>query len=97
MHQVSNPRAANQSMTEESGRPGTWRSKVGCEAIDDPCTKSTVPRFRVPAAAGFCHRKSLIGSPFFPPLLVQCSFPETAGRAADAASFTSTPPKKLEV
>ena len=30
------PCLANQSMTEESGRPGTLRSKVGCEAMDEP-------------------------------------------------------------
>src|SRR3972149_4876981 len=29
MHQVSKPRAANQSMADESGRPGTCRSKGG--------------------------------------------------------------------
>ena len=42
-HQVSKPRAANQSITEESGRPGTCRSKVGCDAIDEPCTNRMVP------------------------------------------------------
>ena len=28
-------------IANESGRPGTLRSKVGCEAIDEPCTNST--------------------------------------------------------
>src|SRR2546422_7307690 len=92
MHQVSKPRAANQSIAEESGRPGTCRSKVGCEAIEEPCTKSTVPRFRVPAAGGFCQRKSF--TPRAPPLWVQCSFPETGARAADATWLTSTPDRK---
>src|SRR6059058_2524638 len=40
-HQQTKPRRANQSMTDESARPGTVRSKVGCEAIDEPCTNST--------------------------------------------------------
>src|SRR5689334_15621002 len=39
--QHTKPRHASQSMTEESGRPGTVRSNVGCDAIDEPCTKST--------------------------------------------------------
>ena len=64
---------------EESGRPGTLRSKVGCEAIDDPWTKRTVPRLG-PLDACFCQRNSLT-SPFF----VQCSLPETALRAPKAA------------
>src|SRR5437879_11892516 len=91
MHQASNPRSANQSITEEAGRPGTCRSKVGCEAIAGPCTKSTVPRFRVPAAGGFGQRTSRM--PRAPPLRVQCSFPKSAGRAADATRFTPTPRK----
>src|SRR3989440_1889879 len=69
MHQVSKPRLANHSITEECGRPGTCRSKVGCEAIDEPCTKRIVP-LGVPAAEGFCQRKSLTA-----PLRVQCSLP----------------------
>src|SRR2546423_6945371 len=39
--QHTKPRWANQSITEESGRPGTARSNVGCDAIEEPCTKST--------------------------------------------------------
>src|SRR6266849_7972218 len=91
MHHESKPRAPNQSITEESGRPGTCRSKVGCEAIEEPCTKSTVPCFRAPAAGGFCQRNSR--TPRAPPLRVQCSFPKSAGRAADATRFTPTPRK----
>src|SRR5262245_54695201 len=71
MHQVSKPRAANQSITEESGRPGTCRSKVGCEAMEEPCTNRIVPLGAPPGAALF-QRKSLTS-----PLRVQCSFPCT--------------------
>src|SRR6188508_3046231 len=56
-------------MAEEFGRPGTCRSKVGCEAIDEPCTNRTVP-FLAPPGARFSHRNSLAG-----PLVVQCSWP----------------------
>src|SRR5688572_10501447 len=73
MHQVSKPRAANQSMTEESGLPGTRRSKVGCDAIDEPWTKRIVP-LAGPADAGFCHKNS-----FTSPLRVQCSLPFILG------------------
>src|SRR5688572_15100609 len=68
MVQVSKPRSANHSIAEECGRPGTCRSKVGCEAIEEPCTNRMVPR--AAPAEGLCQRKSLI-SPFF----VQCSVP----------------------
>src|SRR6185295_6805807 len=52
--------------------PGTSRSKVGCEAIDDPCTKRIVPL----GAEGwrFRQRKSRI-SPSLVGRLVQCSVP----------------------
>src|SRR5581483_5454318 len=69
MHQVSKPRSANQAITDEFGRPGTCRSKVGCEAIDEPCTNRMVPFFGPPGAR-FSHRNSLAG-----PLVVQCSWP----------------------
>src|SRR5439155_10850289 len=36
MHQVSKPRAVNQYMTDELGRQGTFRSKVGWETLDEP-------------------------------------------------------------
>src|SRR5947207_903978 len=70
-HQQSKPRAANQSIAEESLRPGTCRSKVGCEAIEEPCTNRMVPAGPVGSLAYFSHmnrRTSL-------PLLVQCSSP----------------------
>src|SRR5215831_19153658 len=69
--QVSNPCAANQSITDDPGRPGTCRSKVGCDAMDEPCTNRMVPTFSA-AADRFSHRNSRTG-----PLLVQCSSPWT--------------------
>jgi hypothetical protein len=74
MHQVSKPRAANHSITEECGRPGTCRSKVGWEAIEEPCTKTIVPRGAPPAAAALRHRNSLTS-----PLFAQCSTPCIGG------------------
>src|SRR3982750_2806693 len=68
MHQVAKPRSANHSIAEECGRPGTSRSKVGCEAIDEPCTKRIVPR--VVSCGDFCQRKIRTS-----PLRVQCSLP----------------------
>src|SRR5579862_6133225 len=57
-------------MTEESGRPGTCRSKVGCDAIEEPWTKRMAPRALAGALADFSQRKSFTG-----PLFVQCSWP----------------------
>src|SRR4029079_16915743 len=71
MDQVSKPRSAKYSMAEECGRPSTCRSKVGCDAIDEPCTNRTVP-FLAPPGARFSQRNRL-ASPF----LVQCSWPLT--------------------
>src|SRR5260221_13372856 len=93
MPQVSKPLAANQSITEESGRPGTFRSKVGCEAIEEPCTKSTVPRLCAPAAGSFCQRNSRTLSL---PLLTPCSFSDSAARAFDAGCFTAYLREKCE-
>src|SRR5216683_245827 len=72
-HQQSKPRWANQSMAEESGRPGTCRSKVGCEAMEEPWTNKTVPVVFAGSPTNFSHKKS-----FTPPLLVQCSWALTA-------------------
>src|SRR6188508_529058 len=52
------------------GCPGTCKSNVGCDAIDEPCTNRMVPLSRVFWARRFSHRNSL-ASPF----LVQCSLP----------------------
>jgi hypothetical protein len=59
--QHAKPRRANQSMTDESGRPGTVRSNVGCDAIDEPCTNSTTG-FPSGESTNFSHRKSRIPS-----------------------------------
>src|SRR5262245_55100358 len=69
--QVSKPRAAKKSMTDESERPGTCRSKVGCDAMDEPCTNRMVPSFSG-AGERFSHMKSLTS-----PFCVQCSWPCT--------------------
>ena len=66
-----------------SGRPGTCRSKVGCEAIDEPCTNRIVPMVFAGSPAHFSNRNS-----FTPPsLLVQCSSPLIA---RPACSFRSS-------
>src|SRR5229473_3673928 len=69
-HQQSKPRAANQSITELSGRPGTCRSKVGCDAMDEPCTNRMVPAGPEGSPAYFSNRNRRT-SPFW----VQCSSP----------------------
>src|SRR6516225_9824245 len=74
-HQQSKPRCANQSITEESGRPGTLKSKVGWEAIDEPWTNSTIGLPAVDPAC-FCQRKRRT-SPSGVFLCVQCSTPLT--------------------
>jgi hypothetical protein len=68
-HQVSKPFAAKKSMADESGMPGTCRSKVGCDAIDEPCTNRIVPALSA-APVRFSHRNSLTS-----PFVVQCSCP----------------------
>src|SRR3982751_49037 len=69
-HQQSYPCLAKYSIAEESGRPGTSRSKVGCDAIEEPCTKRIVPFVFAGSPATLFHMKS-----FTSPLLVQCSVP----------------------
>src|SRR5262249_51130077 len=70
-HQVSYPRAAKKSITEESGRPGTCRSKVGCEAMDEPCTNRIRPAGPAGSPACLFHMKSFAPSS----LCAQCSVP----------------------
>ena len=60
-HQQSKPRRANQSIAEDSGWPGTWRSKVGVEAIDVVCALSWTIHYAETAAEmedviGRCRR-----------------------------------------
>src|SRR6476659_5999030 len=69
-HQQSQPCLAKYSIAEESGRPGTSRSKVGCEAIEEPCTNRIVPLVCAGSPATLFQRNSLTS-----PLLVQCSVP----------------------
>src|SRR5215467_15568057 len=58
-------------MTDESDRPGTCRSKVGCEAMEEPCTNRMVPPVLAGSPAHLFHRNSFTSLP----LLVQCSVP----------------------
>src|SRR5262245_18549931 len=74
-HQVSKPRAAKKSMAENSSRPGTCRSKVGCEAIEEPCTNRMMPHVCAGSPAYFSHMNSFTSLP----LLVPCSSPRMAG------------------
>src|SRR5258706_15619250 len=73
--QQTKPRWANQSITDESGRPGTVRSNVGCEAIDDPWTNRTAG---LPSGVStyFSQRNRRTSPPgvFF---FAQCSTPVT--------------------
>src|SRR5437763_5198378 len=73
--QHTNPRSANQSITEESGLPGTLRSKVGCDAIDEPCTKR-IAGLPSGESTYFSQRKSRT-SPSGVAFFVQCSTPVT--------------------
>src|SRR5215470_674147 len=57
-------------MAEEFGRPGTWRSKVGWEAIEEPWTNRIVAFAVAGSTAHLFHKNS-----FTSPLLVQCSTP----------------------
>src|SRR3981081_2018385 len=72
-HQQTNPRRANQSVTEESARPATERAKVGCDAIDEPWTNNTAG-FPSGESRYFSHRNRRTS-----PLFVQCSAPVTVG------------------
>src|SRR6185436_18713805 len=74
-HQQTNPRLANQSITDESGRPGTVRSNVGCDAIDEPWTNSTAG-LSAGEPTNFSQRKRRT-SPSAVGFVVQCSTPVT--------------------
>ncbi len=82
-HQQTKPRRANQSITEESGRPGTARSNVGCDAIDEPCTKSTAG---LPSGlpTNFSQRNRRTS-----PLRVQCSHTGYRGAVVHAVGLQS--------
>src|SRR3954468_20298469 len=82
-HQVSYPCLAKYSIAEESDRPGTCRSKVGCDAIEEPCTNRMVPAGPDGSPAYFSHRNSRTSAP----LLVQCSSPFTAVVGGESGLF----------
>src|SRR5262249_9080405 len=88
-HQQSKPRRANQSMTEESDRPSTCKSKVGCDAMDEPCTNRMVPAALSGSTADFSNMNSFT----LPSLLVQCSWPRIA--TGLVTSFMAVLPEKL--
>src|ERR1700722_376841 len=73
-------------MAEESGRPGTSRSKVGWPAIDEPCTNRMMPLAWAGSASHLFHRKSFT----LPSLVVQCSAPaRRCGEGEFASDFGS--------
>src|SRR6478672_5007751 len=74
-HQQAKPRRANQSIAEDSGRPGTVKSKVGCDAIDEPWTKR-IAGFPSGDPTNFSHMKRRT-SPSGVLFVVQCSTPVT--------------------
>src|SRR6516162_9013098 len=76
-HHVSYPRAAKKSMTDESGRPGTCRSKVGCDAMEEPCTNRIRPAGPAGSPAYFSNRNRRTS-----PFCVQCSSPRIAAGGA---------------
>src|SRR5713226_10218748 len=86
-HQVSKPRAAKKSIAEESARPGTCRSKVGCEAMEEPCANRMRPAGPAGSPACLFHRNSRTP----PSLVVQCSVPVRRNR-----SFMPTTPVSAE-
>src|ERR1700730_6001485 len=71
-------------MADEWGRPGTWRSKVGCAPMDEPWTNRIVAFALAGSTAHLFHMKSLTS-----PLLVQCSVP--ARRGVAIISFMNGP------
>src|SRR5215471_18771710 len=87
-HQQTKPRLANQSITEESARPGTIRSNVGCEAIDEPWTKRTAG-FPSGVPTNFSQRKrgTSASSVVF---VVQCSTPVMPASVIAARSFIAS-------
>src|SRR6476646_1057610 len=74
-HQQAKPRRANQSITEESRRPGTVKSKVGWDAIEEPWTKR-IADFPSADPTNFSHMNRRT-SPSGVLFVVQCSTPVT--------------------
>src|SRR5881409_1327928 len=90
-HQLTHPRRANQSITEESGRPGTARSNVGCDAIDEPCTNSTAGLLSGESTY-FSHNNRRTS-----PLCAQCPTPVTSASAANACVVIAVLPAAMSV
>ena len=65
-------------IADESSRPSTCKSKVGCAAIEEPCTKRIVPAVPFAVPAHFSNMNSFTLSSF----VVQCSSPRIAVAAA---------------
>src|SRR5580704_7801717 len=85
-HQQSKFCRAKKSITEESGRPGTCKSNVGCAAIDEPWTNRMVPAVCFGSLAHFSNMNS-----FAPSLVVQCSSALIAAAVEVATSFILSP------
>jgi hypothetical protein len=66
-------------------RPGTCRSNVGCDAIDEPWTNRIVPFASRGSTALFRHRNSRTS-----PLRVQCSVPCNLASLIILTSITQT-------
>src|SRR5215831_12720596 len=79
-------------MTEESARPGTCRSKVGCEAMDEPCTNKILPAWPEGSPACLFHRNRRTSLPFS----VQCSSPRMTA-AGEIGLFTCATPRSPDV
>src|SRR5579871_2485615 len=67
---VSYPCPAKNSIAEEFGRPGNWKSKVGCDAMEDPWTNRMIPFAAAGSTAHLFHINR-----FTSPLRAQCSVP----------------------
>src|SRR5215472_17003618 len=83
-HQQSKFFRAKKSIAEESDRPGTCRSKVGCAAMDEPWTNKMVPAVFAGSPAHFSNTNSFAAPPS---LVVQCSSALMPAAADVAVSF----------
>src|SRR5262249_5565286 len=79
-------------MAEESARPGTCRSKVGCEAMDEPCTNKILPAGPEGSPACLFHRNRRTSLP----LSVQCSSPRMTA-VGEMGLFTGGTPRSRRI
>src|SRR5258708_19478204 len=70
-------------MAEESARPGACRSKVGCDAMDEPCTNRIRPAGPEGSPRCLFQRNKRTSLPF----CIQCSSPRMAVVAAERGLF----------